>query len=147
MGEIINILVSLGVDQTVFIQMAVFLVAFTFLKYFIFNPYLAAYIERRKRTVGHADVAKEMKADIEFLESQYSTEAKAQNEKIKEVFNAKKTEGAKEATRIIETGHATAQKSLSEGKASIDTAFGQARNEMKTYVPDLGTAMVERLTQ
>lgn len=147
MGEIINILVSLGVDQTVFIQMAVFLAAFTFLKYFIFNPYLAAYIERRKRTVGHADVAKEMKADIEQLEGQYSTEAKAQHEKIKEVFNAKKAEGTKEAARIVEAGHANAQKTLNEGKKEIDAAFGKARDEMKTFVPEIGNAMVERLIQ
>lgn len=147
MGEIINILVSLGVDKTVFIQMAVFLAAFTFLKYFIFNPYLAAYIERRKRTVGHADVAKEMKADIEYLESQYSTEAKAQHEKIKELFNAKRAEGAKEATRIVEAGHASAQKTLAEGKKAIDTAFGQAREDMKGFVPEIGNAMVERLIQ
>jgi F0F1-type ATP synthase membrane subunit b/b' len=145
MGEIINILVSLGVDKTVFIQMGVFLLAFTFLKYFIFGPYLAAYIERRKRTVGHADVAKELKAEIDALESQYSTEAKSQNEKIKELFAEKRSLGAKEATKIIEAGHANAQKTLIEGKKSIDTAFGQAREEMKTFVPSIGDAMVERL--
>ena len=145
MGEIINILVSLGVDKTVFIQMGVFLLAFTFLKYFIFGPYLAAYIERRKRTVGHADVAKELKAEIDALEAQYSTEAKAQNEKIKELFTEKRSLGAKEAAKIVEAGHANAQKTLAEGKKSIDTAFGQAREEMKTFVPSIGDAMVERL--
>ncbi len=145
MGEIINILVSLGVDQTVFIQMGVFLLAFTFLKYFIFGPYLAAYIERRKRTVGHADVAKELKAEIDALEAQYSTEAKSQNEKIKELFAEKRSLGAKEAAKIVEAGHANAQKTLAEGKKSIDTAFGQAREEMKTFVPSIGDAMVERL--
>lgn len=145
MGEIINILVSLGVDKTVFYQMGIFLLAFTFLKYFIFNPYLAAYIERRKRTVGHADVAKDLKAEIDALEAQYSTEAKAQNEKIKELFAEKRSAGAKEATKIVEAGHANAQKTLAEGKKSIDSAFSQAREEMKTFVPSIGDAMVERL--
>lgn len=147
MSEIINILVSLGVNKTVFIQMGIFLLAFTFLKYFIFGPYLKAYIERRKRTVGHSDVAREMKAEIDALEATYSAEAKAQNEKIKELFNEKRAIGTKEATKIVETGHANAQKTLAEGKKSIDTAFGQAREEMKTFVPSIGDAMVERLTR
>ncbi|MCC6138460.1 MAG: ATP synthase F0 subunit B [Bdellovibrionaceae bacterium] len=125
--------------------MAIFLVAFTFLKYFIFGPYLAAYIERRKRTVGHADVAKEMNAEIASLEAEYSVAAKGLNEKIKAMFNEKKALGAKEATKIIEAGHTSAQQSLNEGKKSIDTAFGQAREEMKGFVPSIGDAMVERL--
>lgn len=145
MSAIINILVSLGVNKTVFVQMAIFLLAFLFLKHFVFTPYLAAYVERRKRTVGHADVAKEMKLEIDSLEAQYSIHAKAQNEKIKALFGEKKSQGMREATKIIEVGQASAQKTLADGKKEIDQAFGQAREDMRTLVPSIGDAMIERL--
>lgn len=147
MSAIINILVSLGVDKTVFAQLAIFLVAFLYLKHFVFSPYLAAYIERRRKTVGHNEVAKEMSAEIEKLEAEYATEAKSLNDKIKLEFAEKRAQGAKEATRIIETGFVEAQKTLIEGKGEIDAAFSQAREEMKSHVPSLGEAMVERLVR
>jgi F0F1-type ATP synthase membrane subunit b/b' len=145
MSAIINILVSLGVDKTVFYQLAIFLVAFLFLKHFVFNPYLAAYIERRKKTVGHGEVAKEMQAEIDELEAKYSSSAKALNDKIKIVFAEKKAVGSKEAARIVEAGYNDAQKTLINGKTEIDAAFSQARSEMKTHVASIGDAMVERL--
>ncbi|MCB9072666.1 MAG: ATP synthase F0 subunit B [Bdellovibrionaceae bacterium] len=147
MSAIINILVSLGVNKTVFYQLAIFLVAFLYLKHFVFGPYLAAYIERRKKTVGHNEVAKEMSAELEKLEADYSAEAKALNDKMRVVFAEKRAEGAKEATRIIESGFVEAQKALVEGKKEIDAEYGKAREEMKSYVPSLGDAMVERLVQ
>lgn len=147
MNAILDILVSLGVNKTVFVQIAVFLLAFSFLKYFVFSPYLAAYIERRKRTVGHADVAKEMGEEIQVIEEQYSKEAKALNDKIKVLFSDKRAAGAQESSKIIEKGYLEAQKTLVDGKRDIDTAYGAAREEMKTLVPDIGQAMVERLTQ
>lgn len=145
MNVIIDILVSLGVNKTVFAQIAIFLLAFTFLKYFVFTPYLSAYQERRKRTVGHADVAKEMGQEIQNLEDQYSKEAKSLNEIIKNLFLESKTKGVLESSKIIEAGQSQAQKMLIEGKKEIDLAYGQAREEMKTLVPSISDAMVERL--
>ena len=60
MGAVLDILIGLGINETVYAQFAIFILAFTFLKYFIFSPYLAAYEERRKRTVGSVGVAKEL---------------------------------------------------------------------------------------
>lgn len=147
MSAILDILVSLGVNKTVFIQIAVFLLAFSFLKYFVFNPYLAAYMERRERTVGHTDVAKTMGEEISAIEAEYSKEAKALNEKIKLMFAEKRAGGAQEAAKIVEKGYAEAQKTLVNGKQEIDTAYASAREEMKALVPSIGDAMVERLTQ
>ena len=52
-----ELLTQLGVNQTIWIQLATFFICFVFLKYFLFDPYFAAYNERKDRTLGQSELA------------------------------------------------------------------------------------------
>jgi len=145
MQAILDILISLGVNKTVFPQAAIFLVAFIFLKFFIFSPYLKAYEERRKRTVGSAGVAKELQDEIARLESEYAVEAKSINEKIKQIFDAKNSQAQKETLGILADAQNATQAKLNEGRKAAQSAYTQAKDQLKTFVPEIGQTIKQRL--
>jgi hypothetical protein len=57
MGQVIEILTGLGINSSVFFQFGIFFIAFISMKYIVFTPYLNAYNERQKRTVGGQEEA------------------------------------------------------------------------------------------
>jgi F0F1-type ATP synthase membrane subunit b/b' len=147
MDKILDILIALGINKTVYAQFLIFISAFIFLKYFIFSPYLAAYEERRKRTVGSAGVAKELQDEIAQLEAQFATEAKALNSQIKVVFDEKRSLAAKESSRVLGAAQKEAQEKLAMGKKEIQDAYTGAKDQLKTFVPELGQTIKQRLLE
>ncbi|MBY0383596.1 ATP synthase F0 subunit B [bacterium] len=130
-----------------FAQFVIFLVAFIFLKYFIFSPYLRAYEERRKRTVGSAGVAKELQEQIALLESDFSQKAKALNEQIKGVFEEKRQKAGKETANVISLAQKTAQEKMAVGKKEVQQAYDEAKDQLKKLAPDLGQTIKQRLLE
>jgi F0F1-type ATP synthase membrane subunit b/b' len=147
MGAVLDILTGLGVNETVFAQFAIFIVAFLFLKYFIFSPYLAAYEERRRRTVGGSGVAKELQQEITSLEERFAAEARQLNDKIKVAFDEKRTKAQKETAVIVSQAQKVAQEKLALGKKDIQEAYVGAKDQLKTLVPELGQAIKQRLLE
>ena len=147
MRAVLDILISLGVNQTVFAQFVVFLVAFIFLKYFIFSPYLRAYEERRKRTVGSAGVARELQEQIAQLESDFSKKAKALNEQIKNVFEEKRQKANKETATVVSLAQKAAQEKMTVGKKEVQQAYDEAKDQLRNLAPDLGQTIKQRLLE
>ena len=145
MDAILNILKFLGMNDTIYPQFAIFIVTFVFLNHLVFKPYLNAYLERRKRTVGSQDVAKEILADIESRDAQYSKEAKEINARIKVVFDEKKTLATKESNAIIADAQSTAQEKIATGKRELSEIYSKAKDQMKSFVPEIGQAIKQRL--
>jgi F0F1-type ATP synthase membrane subunit b/b' len=145
MDAVLNILISLGLNKTVIPQFFIFIVTFIFLNLLVFKPYLKAYQERRKRTVGSNDVAKELMAMIENRESQYSKEAKEINGKIKTIFDEKKSQATKEGNAIIAQAQTQAQDQLNQGKKELSDVYSKAKEQIKTYIPDLSQTIKQRL--
>lgn len=145
MDAVLNILRSLGMDDTVYPQFVIFIVTFIFLNLLVFKPYLNAYLERRKRTVGSQDVAKEILADIEAREAQYSKEAKEINSRIKVVFDEKKTLATKESNAILVEAQTLAQEKLTKGKQELNEVYSKAKEQIKTFIPELGQNIKQRL--
>ncbi len=147
MGAVVDILVALGVNKTVFTQFVIFIFAFLFLKYFIFSPYLAAYEERRKRTVGVSGVAKELQQEIDQLEGQFAKEARALNDQIKVVFEEKRVIAQKQTNEVIGAAQKSAQEKLAVGKKETERDYATAKEQLKTFVPDLGQTIQKRLLE
>lgn len=118
-----DLLISLGVNQTLAYQFGIFLVVYLALKYVLFAPYFQAYNERNERTVGKTELAERFVAETHELEQTYALKAQEVNERYKSVYDRTRSEAVKEYDRLI--GEARTQ-----GKKLIDEARNQAQKEM-----------------
>src|SRR5262245_8514189 len=70
-----SLLASLGVNETLVIQLGIFLAVYMVLKYVLFTPYFKAFNQRAESTVGQADLAERYIAETKALEDEFANKA------------------------------------------------------------------------
>ena len=82
---------QLGIDGSIFFQIAIFCVAYFTLSRVVFMPYASAYEQRISRTSGDEEVAQEAIKKAQDLRTQYESKAKEVSGKIKTIFDESST--------------------------------------------------------
>src|SRR4051812_27481890 len=118
-----DLLVQLGVNNTLVIQMAMFLVTFVVLKYLLFEPYYAAFNERKERTEGKTELAERFVSEARELEERYNVKAQEANDKFREIYDRSRSEATKEYDRVLNEARA-------KNKAVIDESTKKIEKEM-----------------
>ena len=137
MSQVIEILKSLGINETVFSQFGIFFVAFLSMKYIVFGPYLRAHDERVKRTVGGQEEAESLLNEAAEQEMLYSKEAKKLNGQIKEIFSEKNQKAKKEIEQIMAVAKKEADEKTEQARKELEESVSAARREMKDHIPTI----------
>ncbi len=137
MSQVIEILTSLGIDTTVFHQFAVFFLAYISMNFIVFKPYMAAYNERIKRTVGGQEYGEKLLAEAEEKEEAYKKTARDLNLKIREVFSAWNDKAKAEGDQIIEAAKKEADADLKQAQKQLEDTVAQVRKEMEGLIPSI----------
>ncbi|HVK60824.1 MAG TPA: ATP synthase F0 subunit B, partial [Bdellovibrionales bacterium] len=125
-----EILKSLGVDGTIWIHLACFLVSYIALTQLILKPYQKALEEREKRTVGNEEAAVQIIEEANELHSRYEQKAREVNAKIKSFYDQSRTAATKEYDRVIEAARAEAGQLLDASRSEITTEVQQAKRTL-----------------
>lgn len=137
MSQVIDILVSLGIDGTVFQQFVIFGIAFISMYIIAFKPYLAAYDERMRRTVGGQEEAEKLLAQAAEKEELYKEEAKKLNSEIKAIFAEKNEKAKGEVEGILKEAKSQAEAEVDEARKQLEVAVLQARKDMENHIPEI----------
>jgi F-type H+-transporting ATPase subunit b len=125
-----DLLTSLGVNSSLFIQFGLFLVVYVVLKHVLFEPYYAAYKERSERTVGKAELAERFVNETKALEEQFSARAQEANEKYMAVYEKTRSEAMKEYDIKVNDARARAKKVVDESRRHIESEVATARVQL-----------------
>lgn len=137
LSKVGEILTSLGINQTFWFQLVIFVFAYFGMAFIVFKPYLAAYDERRRRTVGGEKEAEQLTAEANQLEEQYKKQARELNDKVKALYNEQQGRANKERTEILEKARYEAEGRIAAGRKAIDDAMSEARSSIKQYIPGI----------
>lgn len=140
-----DIIKTLGIDSTVFIQFALFLVAYFSLTKLVFEPYLKILDERRKRTVGSQEDVQSFVTSTEELTSRFEVQARSINEKIKTTFDTARAEAHRKYEEIVTGAKTDAERQLKDGVAKVNSEFAQAKQNIDKEVPVIGAMVVNKL--
>jgi F0F1-type ATP synthase membrane subunit b/b' len=81
-----DILTKLGIDYTLFYQLAIFIVAYFALSRLLFKPYLKAYHKRLEATFGGQEAAEKINQEAQELHVKYEAKAREVNSKVQSYF-------------------------------------------------------------
>lgn len=137
MSQVIEILKSLGINNTVFYQFGIFFVAFLGMKWIVFKPYLNAHDERLKRTVGGQEEAESLLEEAANKEKQYSDKAKELNGQIKEIFAEQSSKAKKETEQIMAVAKKEADAQTEAARKELEQSVNLARREMESFIPSI----------
>lgn len=139
-----EILLQLGANKTAFIQFVLFVVSIGFLTIYVYGPYFKAYDERLKRTKGADTVAKEAADEAKNLALIFQTKARETNEKIKNIFDLKKTEAGKLSADILSDAKATAEKNTAAARADIENQKSKAQADVQALATEISTQLKQK---
>jgi F0F1-type ATP synthase membrane subunit b/b' len=137
MNQVIEILRSLGINDTVFYQFAIFFVAYISMNFIVFKPYLRAHEERIRRTEGGQKQAEELTLAALEKEQEFQVEARKLNEKIKEIFARINLKAKKETEEILLKAKQQMESDSEAAKKELDQSILLARKEMEGMLPEI----------
>ncbi len=139
-----EILLQLGANETAFIQFLIFVLSISFLTIYVYGPYFKANDERNKRTKGADVVAKEAADEAKNLALIYQSKARENNEKIKSVFDNKKTEATKITTDLLLEAKTTAEKNIQAARLDIENQKNKAQSEIQTLATEISLQLKQK---
>lgn len=139
------ILHQLELNQSFFIQLIVFTIAYLALSRFIFTPYAKALEQREQRTKGGEDLAVELHKKADELRAQYESKARQVNGNVKTIFDEYRLEATKECEQIVSRARAESQKLIEAARQRVSLEIGEAQAKIKAEAPVIAQEMTRRL--
>lgn len=140
-----EILKSLGVNSTLWIQLVCFLVSYLALHFLILKPYSAALRERENRTIGNQENAVRIIDEANELQADFEKKAKSINSEIKKAFDQSRSEATKEYDRLVESARGEAEAVLAEARTQISGEIKSAKTVLVSEVPNVSAAIASKL--
>jgi F0F1-type ATP synthase membrane subunit b/b' len=139
-----EILLQLGANETAFIQFFLFIISIGFLTIYVYSPFFKAYDERLNRTKGADTVAKETADEAKNLSLIFQAKARETNEKIKNIFEAEKSEGAKQAADVLADAKAVAEKNTTAARAEIEAQKKTAQAQIQILASEISAELKQK---
>lgn len=145
MVAVLNIIAALGINSSLWYQLAIFVVTFFMLRQFVFLPYFVAYQGRQGQIRGDHTKAEQIFAQTRELETHYQRKARGLTAEIKAIYNNAKQDAVKEQERIQVLATQKAKNRLEASRARIQEEYIRAREELAKQAPEFGHAISLRL--
>lgn len=137
MDILLGVLDQLKINNSIWLQLACFLVTYFFISNLLIKPYFQAYLNRQSRTVGNQELAIKTAEEAEAEFAKYQERARAINLEVKNIFdNARKT-AVVEQDQLMSTARGTSQKKIDAGRAEIIKETTRARQEILNEVGEI----------
>jgi len=145
METIISLLHALGIDQTIWAQLAFFLVTFAVLNWLVFKPYLRAFDQRAKNTFGSETAAKELLEETDKLQKLYEQTARRINDKIREVYDRAKTNAQESQNKILDLARDESTELIKRSRAQIRAEVQIAKTSLQPEVKTISHLISNKL--
>jgi len=145
MDQLLQILSGIGVDETIWMQLAVFIVAYIILTQLVFKPYFSAFNERTEQTFGNQDQAQNLANQTQEMKSQYEIKAQEINREYKTVFDEIRSKALKRHSELMGESKAKVKKMLDQTRAQIEKSQLEARNQLSSEEPAVSQAIVKQI--
>ncbi len=136
---------QLGVDSTLWIHLACFLVSYVFLSQLIMKPYLRAFEEREKRTVGSEETAVRLVEEANDLQTQYALKARELNTQMTSFYNDARQAAQKQSESIVSKARDQATALLQGNREQISSEVQKAQKTLSAEIPAVGAAIASKL--
>jgi len=145
MQIVLSLLSALGVNQTIWIQLACFLVSYLALTQLVFKPYMKAYHEREKRTVGNEESAVRIIEEAQELTANYEKKARDLNSQIKHLYDQKRSEAQRDYEVLVKGAREEASAAIESVREKISNEVQAARKKLSIEIPAVSEAIASRL--
>ena len=142
MGAILD---QLGLDQTFFIELALFAFVFLVLSNLYFKPFLRLFEARHKRTVQDREAAEKLMAQAQARLEEYKQRLADERMTARQEYENIMLEAKKEETLLLQQARDESKKITQEAAASITQQHEQLKKLLEADVESLAKTISEKL--
>lgn len=139
------ILQQLGANYTAYYQFVLFIIAISFLTFYVFAPYYQAFDKRLEKTKGGEELAQEYSKKTIEATKEYEQEARLINSKIKSIYDEQRSEAQKLTEKTIQQARQEAQQLIEGQRQSLADNIQRVSLELKTLTGDIAKSIKEKL--
>lgn len=132
-------------DGTVFVQLAMFFIAFLVLYALVFKPMVALLDAREEAIEGARDQAKQLDSDVRAKQEKFETELRRVRTTSGEERERLRGEGQELERQLLDRVRAETQGLVSEAKVRLDGEALAARGELNAQNGDLARDIASRV--
>ena len=136
--------VDVDFDASVLVHIGVFLVLLVVLKPLIFDPMLALFEERERRTLGTKGSAKALDDESERARVEVETKMSAARAEGNEKRNALRAQAAKEEAEILAKAREEAEALTASGRKANSEARSSAQAALEAQAQELASLVASR---
>ena len=142
-----ELITNLGIDKTLWVQFAAFIVLFLWMRFVFFAPFLKIIKEREAKTSGSKDVAEQLQSTAAQKEEEYALKlqevkkaAHAEKEKILSTYRG-------QANTIIDTARKGAKEKIEVDRKQFTSEAAKSLSELQGQVTAMAGILFEKLTK
>jgi F0F1-type ATP synthase membrane subunit b/b' len=140
-----SLLLSLGVNATLAIQLGIFLTVFVVLKYVLFGPYFKAFNQRAESTVGQADLAEKFIAETKALEEEFASKAQVANERFRAIYDESRGQAVKEYENLVSGSRIKAKALVDEARTQVAREMETAKGQLAKEIPEVAKIINQKM--
>ena len=135
----------LDINKYFFWQLANFLILLVILNYFLFQPFLRLFQERKDNTEGALESARAMDKEKDDVLSRIDTKLSGARQEARTIFEASSREGLDIQKHSLDSAQSEAVDINRKAKADIEEAAEKARAALKSDIEKFSKQIVEKL--
>lgn len=139
------ILDTLGLNNTLFIQLAIFVVTYLVFSTLVFKPYLASHIKRAAMTNFGEATASHLLSETKDITLKYEFKAREVSEHIDKVFDSARLEAQHQYDEVVKKARDEAEKKLLAARKEIDQTVQRVRGELTQGIPGVSVEISNKL--
>lgn len=139
-----GILSSLGVDNSFYIQLAIFCITYLAMYFIAIKPYMAAMDERKRRTHGNTSKADDLTQEAVKVKETYSREARELNTQVRSIHNESSQKASQQKAKILAAGQKEAEQWVSQSQAELADAIAASRKQLDQQIPEISRSIEEK---
>lgn len=132
-------------DNTVFIQLGVFVVTALALSHFLFKPYLRLRVQREEGIEGARDTAKRMDEQARAQGADYETKLARAKLKAAEERTKLRTEAVTREREIVDKARSLTQATVEEARRTLEGDAKAARAALEPRTQEIARTVVKRI--
>ncbi len=139
------VLDQLGLNQSFFIQLIIFSIAYLALSNIVFAPYIKALSVREEKTKGGEDLAFEFQQKAQDLRTRYEVKARQVSGDVKTIFDEYRQQATQEYEKIVSKARGESQVLIESTRKKVSMEIEAAQAQLKAEIPIVAQEMTRKL--
>lgn len=142
-----DLLTAIGVNHTIFYQLAIFVVTYLLLKPIAVDPYFRLYLKRVEKTEGNSEIAVQAMSEFKQLEQQYNSLVLKNYRSFQESFEAEAQQVKKDFLSREEQIKAKFEERKLNFERQLESEVQKTKSDLAVIADDLGSAVYQKVME